>query len=48
MNNETMKVTKGYEIPLCQMLSVDSTSVLCQSLGSTTEDFIMDDSEFGW
>lgn len=48
MNNETMKVTKGYEIPLCQMLSVDSTSVLCQSLGSTTENFNVDDAAFEW
>ena len=48
MNNETHKMTKGYEIPLCQVLSVETANVLCQSFGSTTENFNVDNAAFDW
>ena len=48
MNNEIHKMTKGYEIPLCQVLSVETANVLCQSFGSTTENFNIDDTAFEW
>lgn len=48
MNNEIHKMTKGYQIPLCQVLSVEIANVLCQSFGSTTENFNVDDTAFEW
>jgi hypothetical protein len=48
MNNEIHKMTKGYENPLCHMLSVETANVLCQSFGSTTENFNVDDTAFEW
>lgn len=48
MKNDTKRQARAYETPFCQSLSVETADILCQSFGSTTEAFNVDDTQFNW